>query len=200
MHTKLASGAVAVMLLLAAVSGGVVAQEEDSVVGDLLDGEDDGLIESVQAYAGGFIDRVLADETDETAAEAAQRTQETFNGNASTIQAWVNNRTTASDAYDVLAFTFEVDGETATVYLTSNATADGYQNASMVDTTERTVDDSCTLQDHAGRGADSELATFVEDYAVPGENVTNSYLAGLAGEYRGDVDCTFSTGTEGDDA
>jgi len=200
MHRKLASAGVAVMLLIAALSGGVVAQEENSVVGDLLDGEDDGLIESVQAYAGGFIDRVLAEETDETAAEAAQRTQETFNGNASTIQAWVNNRTSASDAYDVLAFTFEIGDEASTVYLTSNATADGYQNASMVDTTDRTSTSPARLQDHAARGADAELATFVDEHAEPGENVTNSYLAGLAGEYGGDVDCTFSTETEGDDA
>jgi len=106
----------------------------------------------------------------------------------------VNNRTSASESYDTLEFTFELDGETATVYLTTDVTADGYQNASIVDTTDRTVDESCTLQGHAARKADAELATFVEDYAAQGENVTNSYLAGLAGEYSDDVDCTFSTG------
>lgn len=189
----------AALLVLVAVAGGpmgAVAQEDDSIVDDLLDGEDDGLVSAAYAYVNGQVDRLLADETDETAAEAAQNTQATFNGNASTVQAWVNNRTSASSAYDVLAFTFEVDGETATIYLTSNATTDGYRNASMVDSTSRTVDESCTLEGYAAQQADTELATFITEYAEPGKNVSNSYLAGLAGEYGSDVDCTFSTETE----
>jgi len=193
---KLTSVAFAALLIFAAVGAAPAAAQENSVVDDLLDGKDDGYLASAQAYVGGFMDRVFADETDETAAEAAQQTQTTFNDNASTIQSWVNNRTSASESYDVLAFTFEIDGESSTVYLTSNATADGYQNASMVDTTGRTVDESCTLQGFAARQADSELGGFVEDYAAPGNNVTRSYLAGLAGKYGSDVDCTFETSAE----
>ncbi len=188
--------AVAALLVFAAVGAGPVAAQESSVVDDLLDGDDDGFIASAQAYASGFLDRVFTEDTGETAAEAAQNTQETFNGNNSTIQSWVNNRTSASDAYDVLRFTFEVDGETATVYLTSNATADGYRNATMVDSTSRTVDESCTLESHAAQQADTELAAFVDDYAEPNNNVSRSYLAGLAGSYGGSVDCTFDTETE----
>lgn len=187
------------LLVVAAVAGapmGVAAQADDSIVDDLLDGEDDGFVTSAYAYVNGQIDRFLGHETDETAAEAAQQTQATFNGNASTTQTWVNNRTSASSAYDVLAFTFEIDGEAATIYLTSNATAGGYRNTSMVDTTDRTVDETCTLEGYTAQQADTELATFVDDYADPGTNVSNSYLAGLAGEYGGDVDCTFSTATE----
>jgi len=186
---------VAALVLVASLSGGVAAQE-NSVVDDLLDGEDDGLIASAQAYASGYLDRVFAEDTGETAAEAAQNTQETFNGNNTTIQAWVNNRTTASEDYDVLAFEFTVDGETSTVYLTSNATNDGYQNASMVDSTDRSVDESCTLENLAAQQADTELAAFVDDYAEPGKNVSRSYLAGLAGKYGGSVDCTFDTEAE----
>jgi len=197
MHTKhITSVAVAALLVLAGVGAAPVTAQESSVVDDLLDGEDDGLVASIQAYGSGLVDRIFAEETGETAAEAAQSTQDTFNGNNSTIESWVNNRTSASESYDVLEFTFEVGDETSTVYLTSNATSDGYQNASMVDSTERTVDESCTLEGHAAQQADTELATFVENYAEPGKNVTNSYLAGLAGKYGGSVDCTFDTEEE----
>ncbi len=192
---NITSVAVAALVLVASLSGGVAAQES-SVVDDLLDGEDDGVLASVQAYGSGWVDRIFAEDTGETAEEAAQNTQATFNGNNSTIQSWVNNRTTASEAYDVLEFTFEVDGESSTVYLTSNVTSDGYRNASMVDSTDRTVDESCTLEGHAAQQADTELAAFVDHYAEPGKNVTNSYLAGLAGEYGGSVDCTFDTEAE----
>lgn len=186
--------AVAALLLIAAATAPVTA-DRDGFVTDVFDDEDDDFIATYTGVAAGFYDRAKAAfrESSETAAEAANQTQTVFNGNATAIQSYVNNRTTAKTSRDVFAFTFEIDGESSTVYLTGDVVDGAYQNASIVDSTSRTVDESCTLEGYAARNADEELAYFISNFVTENRSLTDSYQGRLGGRYGGSVDCTFNT-------
>lgn len=154
--------------------------------------------ESVPAFVEGLLARFdaadipfLENESDETAADAAQNVQTAFNGNASSFQEYVNNRTSASTDYDVIALEYVIGDETATMYLVANVSDGDYQDMSIVDSTDRTADETCTFEDRAARQADAELERFHDETVVNGEAISQARVARLAGEYGGSIDCSF---------
>lgn len=200
MHRTHRAAALVFAILLATTAiapTATVAQsdEDDGLVGDLLDGEDDGTdwSERVRGAVTGFVNRVTADTDGTDAATAAADFQAAFNANNATLQSYANNRSTAGTDFDVLAVTFDVDDETETVYLVADVTDGDYQNATAVDATDRTVDEECILEDHAATQADNEVANFTEEFANTNDDPNDRYLGRLAAEYGGAVSCSFDT-------
>lgn len=187
--------ALVVVAAVGAVPAPAVADEDDSVFDDLIsDDEGDGWLSTAWAYAQGTYADVVEDPEQETASEAAQGIQDEFNAHAASLQAFGNNRTSATESANVLGITTEVDGESTTVYLVADVRSNSYENATIVDETDRTVDESCTLSGEAARAADTELAEFHERFVAGDEQLAQDYYARLAGQYGSNVDCTFIGG------
>lgn len=199
----LALAAAVVIASTAFAAAPVQAQSgEDSSVVDALfsDDEDDtDTWELISSAVSGFVDKYspLADRPEEAdAAEYGDRVQSEFNSNSGVLMDWTNSRTTASTDMDVVRLKFKDEsGNTAYRFVVAdvNATTGNYTNAQMVnasefDSLDREVDTTYRLSPYASRNAADELETFVDEYAEPGENVTQSYLAHLAGEYKGEVE------------
>lgn len=199
MHRRITTVLVA-LLLVVSTTAAPAAADSDSIVSDLFDDDDDSTLDAVLGFASGLADRVTHSVTgdDEPADDAAESARKAFNADADDIQAWVNNRSTADSDADVVAVTFGVDGESETDYVVADVDNGSYANLSMVDETDRDVDEECTLSGYAATNADAEVEHFVDNFAEPDNNMTNRYLSELAGRYASNVDCTFST--EGADA
>lgn len=194
---RLAVALVVVLAATASVPGAATAQEEDSFLDGVFDGEDD-LDWSATAVAvvSGALDRaenaISGVRSDATATSAADDAQQAFNNNASSSQSYVNKRSNASTDADVLALTFVVDDEETTRYLVADVnTTDDYENASMVTSTNRTIDEECTLEGAAARNAAEEFAAFHQQFVTESRDPTSGYLKSLGIEYGGKVDCSF---------
>jgi ribosomal protein S6 len=208
---SLRAAALAALLVLATVGAAPLAvadhdeSDASSVFGDVVSVEDDesaddGMLTSVRraasriaGAASGTLARLTDRGTDQTASEAADSAQSEFNANNQTIQSYINARATASEDADVLKLTFEIDDESATRYVVAdvNGTDGSYENASMVVSTSREVDESCTLEEQAADNAADELGTFVEEFASEDENLSAGYQGRMASQYAGEVDCSF---------
>jgi hypothetical protein len=197
----LASALVLGLLGLVVFSGDAAAQEEPSMLDQVTDATDDAFWEGLQGRIAGWLNARWNYATGEqvSATEACGDLQSTFNANNRTIQSYVNERTNASTDADVLELTCAPrEDETATVYLTADVTAnDTYANASMVDSTDRTVDASCRLEEDAAVNAADELETFVEEFADPGEDLSADFRKRLVSQYAGDVHCDGVPGVSG---
>jgi len=216
MH-KITRLTIALVVVLAAVAGAATpAAADDGGVLDALFGDDDdddsdtGVLEKAKAIGAGAkaigagaLDRAQASiETrlggGELAGTSADRVEATWNDNTTVLLNWANNRMTASTELDVLKLRFEgaQDSEAVRYVIADvNETTGEYEAVGIVDSVEDmdlTVDEGCTLSDHAARNADAELAHFINEYAAQGENITDPYRAELKAEYFGTVDCTFS--------
>lgn len=189
--------AIALALLFITAAVMPTAAQSDSGLSDLVGDAAEDRLGQLRGAVSGLLDRAMVtfggDDSDETAAEAANQTQEVFNGNATAIQSYVNNRASADTSRDVFAFTFEIDGESSTVYLTADVVDGAYENTSVVDSTDRSVDDSCTFEGYAARSADEELSYFVTAFVNEDKNVTGKYIGRLGGRYSSDVSCSFDT-------
>lgn len=185
----------ALVLVLAAVTVATPASAQSDECADAV-------LESVceanaafWAYAGGLSDRaadVATGIVSDTGAEtAADDFQSTFNSHNETIEAWVNDRTNASTDRDVVALTFRESGSGTTVYLVATVNNSSYQDSHVVDSTDRSVDESCTLEAAAARNADSETQRFHDEFAEPDTDLTDAYVRQMAGRYGGKVDCTI---------
>lgn len=128
---------------------------------------------------------------DTTATEAADAAQTEFNDHSSAYDTYVNQRTNASTSADVLKVTFDLEA-TDTRYVVADVNGSDYENVSMVTSTDRQVDESCTLSGSAARSAADELEQFHEEYVKPGENPTATYLAMMNAQYSGVTNCSFS--------
>lgn len=183
------------------VAGDAAAQEDASMLDRVTDATDDAFWEGIQGRITGWINArwnyVSGEQV--TASEACGDLQETFNDNNQTIQSYVNERTNASSDADVLKLTCAPrDEETETVYLTADVTAnDTYANASVVDSTDRTVDADCHLEEDAAVNAADELQTFVDEFAEPNEDLSADFRKRLAAQYAGDVSCEGVPGVSG---
>lgn len=199
----LALAAAVVIASTAFAAAPVQAQsDEDTSVVDALfsDDEDDtDTWELIKSAASGLVDKYspLADRPEEAdAAEYGERLQTEFNQNSGVLMNWTNSRTTASTDMDVVRLKLtDKSGNTAYWFVVAdvNSTTGNYTNERMMNATEfrdldRDVDTTYRLSPYASRNAAAELETFVDEYAEPGENVTQSYLAHLAGEYKGEVE------------
>jgi len=201
--------AVALFIMLAMlVPATPLAQSSDSPIDDFFasdDGDGGGILETAStwaetgyAIATGLRKRVtntvtetvgLGDQAD--AETAADDLQQVANDNAAELQVYANDRVTADADFDVLKVDFSVDGETATLYIVADVVDGNYTNASVVKSTERTVDESCTLQGAAARSADDELKQFVNNYVDDDKNVSAALVSRVSSEYGGLIDCSF---------
>lgn len=188
--TRLAPLAVALLVVTVAPVG-VVTADGDGLDGLFDNGEDAGTLDQVRAFVSGLIDRLTAVGDDTDAETAAETAREAFRDHDGDFQEWANDRTTATTDADVLAITFEVDGETETEYITADVNGSDYANVTMVDETDRPVDETCTLEGHAAQNADAEIDRFHDEVVAPDGNVTEADMARLAAEYGAAVDCTF---------
>lgn len=185
----------------APVSAQTDGEDEDSVVDALFfdEGEDGDGFEAVYAAAMGVLDKYnpLAERPEKANAEQyATNVQSTFNQNSSVLMNWTNERVTGSEDADVVRLKFtDESGGTKYLFVVSdvNSTTGNYTNARVMNVSEfddsgRDHDLTYRLSPYASRNANAELETFISDYAEPNNNVTKSYLAHLAGEYRGEVE------------
>jgi len=188
----------AVVLVAQAAVTPTAAQSDEGVVGGMFTAaEESTILNTLEGLRDGFLgrasDAAAAVTDDSTAGDMAQETQTAFNDDAAEYQSWANNHTTADTSLDGLELTFTQDGESETVYLTADVVDGEYRNTSIVDSTDRSPDESCELEGNAARNAADELGEFRERFVADDGNVTNDYLTSMGSRYAGNVDCSFST-------
>jgi hypothetical protein len=200
----LVSALVLGLLGLVVFSDDAAAQEEPSMLDQVTDATDDAFWEGIQGRIAGWLNARWNYATGEqvSATEACGDLQATFNDHNETIQSYVNARTNASADTDVLAITCvpneDDDDASEAVFLTADVTANGtYANASIVDSTDRTADANCVLEEDAAVNAADELATFVEEFAEPGDDLSADFRTRLVSQYAGDVHCDGVPGVSG---
>lgn len=180
--TVIATGAGADVAVVSAQSDGGVL-EPIRTVGDRIDG--------FLGWARGQVEKRVSDPADRDATEAATDFKQEYNTHSGELETWANDRVDADTAADVLELTFEIDGEESTVFLVADVNGTDYENTSVVDSTNRSVDETCTLEDDAARNAADELDHVENEYVDEDRDIPSGYLGRLAGRYDGDVDCTF---------
>lgn len=175
---------------------------EDSVVDALFHDEDEdgdtGGLQAIIGFANGVMAKYnpLADRPEQASAdEYVGNVRSTFNSNNQTLMNWTNARATADGNADVVRMKFtDEDGNSEYLFVVAdvNATTGNYTSAKAMNLTEfkssgREYDMTYRLSPYASRNANAELETFISEYAAPGEDLNQSYLAEMAGEYRGEV-------------
>jgi len=193
------------LLVVASITaGGVAAQEtnEEFVDEILSDGGDQsrlwGLGEGIGGIVRGNLARVLHQigvfsgvKDSPAPSEEAAEVQQFFNERSGDFVAYANDRVNASDEWDTLAISYELDDEQVTHYVIANHSNDTYDNASIVNSTDRTVDDRCTLEGPAARNAKEELETGYQAFIESGDAPDPSYMGRLTGAYKPYVECSF---------
>lgn len=149
-------------------------------------------IDGFLGWAMGQVEKRVRDPADRDADEAAEDFKQEYNGHSDELEAWANDRVDADTAANVLELSFEVGGDESTVYLVADVTGDEYENTSVVDSTNRSVDETCALEDDAARNAADELDHVEDEFVDEDRDVDSSYLGRLAGRYDDDVDCSFN--------
>lgn len=200
MKSKTLIIALACMAVLAAVTPAVASAQadEDGTIDQLFQADDAGdVLETLRGIRDGFAgrasDTVAGFTADDSASDLAGEFKTEFNTHSADFENYANDRATADTSLDVLKLKFKQDDETASVYLTTDVSDGNFTNTQVVDTTDRTVDETCTLEGAAARNAADELDTFHDDYVSGNDNVTAEYLSTQASRYSGKVECSFST-------
>jgi len=202
-HTRHATVAAVAVLLLGTVvvPGAVGAQTDESDAADELFADEGSLLEYARGLAAGLQERVtaivsgtLGDQPDgDTLADEATTA---FNERAGDFQAYANQHTNASTDYDVIAVEFHQDDDTATRYVVATVSNSSYEDVAMMSSTNRSVDQTCTLRESAARNAADEIATFHTRFVTSGQGMTTKYMSRMAAKYGSPfgeprVDCTF---------
>ncbi|MFW5911658.1 MAG: hypothetical protein ACOCQV_02860 [Halolamina sp.] len=193
--------AVALLLIVAGASApmAVSAQSDDGGVLDgFLDDEDDGT--DLSATVAGVVDKNVwqasqylslsdADEDQQAAEQDRHDLQQAFAANNESIESYANDRFDGNASeWDVIEIAHVRDEGNATHYLVADAENGSFENARMVNETDRDVDHTLTLEEYASDAAHAELDTFVTDYVATDRNVTTGYATRLAAEYSGYVE------------
>ncbi|WP_324662406.1 hypothetical protein [Haloarcula sediminis] len=196
MYRAITSLLLVAVLMTAAVSP-AAAQSDDGPFFDGLVAEDDsgGFWQGVGtqiAEATGSISRWAEARTGDDDADANEHAREfarEYNAHNETIEAYANDRLTADTDHDVFALNFtDRDDGNATVYLVSTVSDGNYTESEVLDEAafdkrNRTVDQTVSFDWYQSRNAEDELETFVDDYAEPNEDITNSYRAKMLAKY-----------------
>lgn len=194
--------ALLVVVAMCAGAPAVAAQSDNGgVLGDFLDDdEEDSRWAAVKAAATGTLNKNLwwvsnldplsdAEADQQKAEQDRADLQETFNANSETIANYSSTYFGGSASeWDVIAIHHVRDDGNVTQYLVADADNSTFSNASMVNTTDRTVDHEVTLEGAASDNAGAELDTFVETFAAVDNPVTREYVSRLATEYSGYID------------
>lgn len=212
MRKRLSAAALAALLVLSAVTVSVAAADGASVTAT---SEDDGLIPDIdvsaivmnalaQAQSATPVDIPVAPDSDIDEQQVAQNIQESLNEDDVAIQEYLSNRTTPSADRDVVAIRVCDGSDAATVYAVSDVVdADSddemeYTNATVKDTTDRTVDEWIQLEWYAAQNTPEVIDTLTSEYVTDDEPVPKSYVKGeLTPEYAGFVESSF-LGDSGD--
>lgn len=128
------------------------------------------------------------------AEQEAADVQQFFNQHSAAFVAYANNRTTAGDARDVINFTYVIEGEEYTHVLVAQHSNGTWDSAEIVNSTSRTVDESCRLEGYAAANASEELERAYEQFVTTGETPSAAYIGRLTGQYRPHVECSFIMG------
>lgn len=184
--------ALVILLVAVLVAVPAAAQTDDGPIIDLIDGEDDGILAGIEGFLDGIIARFTDPAADRSASEAADDLRSEFNAHNDSLETWVNDRTTADTDANVLELTLDPEGDgDETVYLVADVNGSDYENATLTTSTDRSVDESCTLEDAAAANAADELDAFHNRFVTEDRDVTPRYRSRLKGQYAGDVSCSF---------
>jgi len=203
----------ATMLVIATVGGAAVApatvaaDEDDGSFFDGLVSEEGGSLGAWIASGTSGFSRWYAStfgDDDGNATEYAEDFAEAYNAENETIEAYANERLEADDNHDVFAVHFhDRDGNNVTRYVVANASNGNWSNSRVLTPTEfnetnRTQDQSVSLDWYQSRNAAPELEAFVEEYAEPKENLSTGYRAKMLAKY-GAPESSMWNSTEEDD-
>lgn len=189
----------ALLVVTAVIGGGsigVAAQEDEGGFFDGLisDDDDQGILEEAGVWIAGATSGVsrtyaayMGDEAN--ASTYASDFETEFNANNESIEAFANERLTADTNHDVFVVYFH-DREDGNVsrYVVSDVENGSWTNARVLtqsefEATNRTADQWVALDWYQSRGADEELAEFVEDHAEPNEDLSTGDRAALLAKY-----------------
>lgn len=174
-----------------AVAPVTVSADDDSLIGDVLEGSDDdseGWLSTARAFVGGYVERASLNfrelrDGDWSPDDRADELADEYNPYSSDFEQYANDRTTASTSLDVVEIELVNDDESATRYLVADVENGSYANTSIVESTDRQVDAWVSLCGYAARNAPDELEAFREDFVEDDEDVSASYLAETHGRY-----------------
>lgn len=195
MRQVITSVGVVALLLIASISGGVVAKTEDeNSLFEQLTGEDTGdktlgdRVDAVTAALDGYLEKaayqassaqaVFDGKTDsERAQEYATNATEVYNANNETIENYTNKRVSVNvSEWDTIAVQFGVDDATATRYLVADNQNGNFANSKMVNDISREVDQTLRLDGYAAKSAGEELSYFVDEYAAKNRDIDASLM------------------------
>lgn len=178
---------------------------ENSVADALFTDEDEdedgdtGGIGNLPDFVSGLVARYspLTDRPEKADAdEYATDLKTTFNQNNETLLNWTNSRVTVDKdtPTDIRLKLQDESGNSRWVFVVAekNTTSGDFTSAKAMNLSEykatgREVDLTYRLSPYASRNAADELDTFISEYAAPGKDVERSYLAEMAGEYKGEI-------------
>jgi hypothetical protein len=216
--TRLKPIAVATLVVLALLAGAAApaaanhdTTDEDAGIADSLfgtsDSDDGGLVDSAIQTAGaafgvvsGQADRALyaspfGPEPD-SAETNAEDTMQAFNDHSGDFVTYANDRNVSGG--EVVQITFDQADASETIYLVAayNETSDSYESAEMVNTTDRSVDETVTVSGMAADNAASEIEAFQSEFVEDNEDVTTSWLASKWAAYNEDLSSSLIEGGE----
>jgi hypothetical protein len=215
--TRLKPIAVAVLAVLALLAGAAApaaanhdSTTQDAGIADSLFGTSDsdgGVLDSAIQTAGaaygvvsGQADRALyaspfGPEPDSAEANA-EDTMQAFNDHSSDFVDYANGRNVSGG--EVVQITFDQADASETIYLVAayNQTSDQYDSAQMVNSTDRTVDETVTVSGMAADNAASEIEAFHSEFVEDNDDVTTSWLAKQWAAYNEDLSSSLIDGGE----
>ena len=213
--TRLKPIAVATLAVLALLAGAAApaAANHDSTTQDegladslfgTSDSNDTSVLDTVSAAIGvasGTLDRAryqyspFGPEPDSAEANA-EDTMQAFNENAGDFVAYANDRNVSGG--EVVQITFDQNDAEETIYLVAayNQTSDSYESAAMVNTTDRSVDETVSVSGMAADNAADEIEAFHETFVDPNDDVTTSWLAKQWAAYNEDLSSSLIEGGE----
>jgi len=200
---RLLSALLAALLVTATVSAVVApaaAQTDESVSGEISAAIESAagvaeraipvnLLRNPDDFVRGLQARWFEKPDDNTAAEAERGVRTYINNNSSDFVTWADGRYNASQNLAVAEIVYEVDGETASHYIVTTASNDTYDSLAVTNTTDRTVDYTCTLEASAAKNAPREVRDIHQEFVVANENISGEYKAEMAAKYAREVSC-----------
>lgn len=199
---------VALVLVVAAVApASVAAQQTDPLDGLLVEDDDGGvdvsasLVRAAQGIAGvvegrtaaaqSFVSGVLGTREPVDPDQEVADIQSFVNERSSEFVEYANGRLDPSDEHDVVEIEYTIDGETASHVVVGTHNDTEWTGVEVVNSTDKTIDETCTLSGDAARNASEELERLYNEFIKPDETPTPRAIGRLTGRYNNDVECSF---------
>jgi hypothetical protein len=119
-----------------------------------------------------------------------------FNERSESFVTYANDRNVSGG--EVVQITFDQTDAEESVYLVAeyNETSNAYDSAAMVNTTDRSVDETVTVSGMAADNAADEIEAFHSEFVEDNEDVTTSWLASKWAAYNEDLSSSLIEGGE----